>query len=99
MAFTGHLTRPSYLYIGLILIYQRLLIRELHTLMSFCLGGGVVVPNYKYGCDKPENKFFTVQAEYSQSCEHLGSCLAIECSMMKSSTNVDLPLYVHLMST
>ena len=36
------------------------------------------MPNYKYMCNKPESEFVTRQAEYSQSCEHLGSCLAME---------------------
>ena len=44
------------------------------------------VPDFKYGRNKPESEFLTGQAEYSQSCERLGSCLVIERSMMKSST-------------
>ena len=47
---------------------------------------GGAVPDYKYGRNKPESEFLTGQAEYSRSCEHLGYCLATECSMMKSST-------------
>ena len=47
---------------------------------------GGAVPDYKYGHNKPESEFLTVQAEHSQSCECLESCLAIECSMMESST-------------
>ena len=47
---------------------------------------GGAVPDYKYGCNKPESEFLTGQAEYSRSCERLGSCLVIERSMMKSST-------------
>ena len=47
---------------------------------------GGTVPDYKYVCNKPESEFFTVQAEYSRSCERLGSCLAMEHSKMKSST-------------
>lgn len=49
------------------------------------------VPNYKYVCDKPESKFLTGQVEYSRSCKHLGSSLATECSMMKSSTRMKTP--------
>ena len=60
-----------------------------------------VVPNYKYGRNKPESEFLTVQAEYSESCERLGSCLVTERSMMKSSMLFHVfecgPL--HLMST
>ena len=50
--------------------------------------GGVVphVPNYKYGLNKPESEFLTSQAEYSWSCKCLGSCLAVERLMTKSST-------------
>ena len=47
---------------------------------------GGEVPNFKYGRNKPESEFLTGQAEYSRSCECLGSCLAMERSMMKSST-------------
>ena len=47
---------------------------------------GRAVPDYKYGRNKPESEFLTGQAEYSRSCERLESCLAIERSMMKSST-------------
>ena len=34
--------------------------------------------------NKPESGCLTGQAEYSQSCECLGSCQATECSTMKS---------------
>ena len=34
---------------------------------------GGVVPDYKYVHNKPESEFLTGQAEYSQSCERLGS--------------------------
>ena len=43
------------------------------------------VPNYKYVRNKLESEFPTGQAEYSQSCERMGSCLVTEGSMMKSS--------------
>jgi len=66
---------------------------------------GGVVPDYKYRRNKPESEFLTGQAEYSWSCECLGSCLAVECSMMRSSMlfqvfecSLLLP-YVHLAST
>jgi len=64
--------------------------------------GGGGVPNYKNVDNKPERDCFTNQAEYSQSCDHVGSRLVMEHSMMKSSTlfkSRPLPLYVHLMST
>ena len=66
---------------------------------------GGAVPDYKYVRNKPESGFLTDQAEYSWSCERLGSCLATEHSMMKSSTLFyefecgPLPPYVHLAST
>ena len=41
--------------------------------------GGGMVPDYKYVHNKPESEFHTAQAEYSQSCERQGSCLATEC--------------------
>ena len=69
------------------------------------MGGGGAVPNYKYKCNKPESEFLTGQVEYLWSCERLGSCLAVEHSMMKSSTLFHvfecgpLPPYVHLAST
>ena len=44
------------------------------------------MPDYKYMCNKLESEFLTCQAEYSESCERLGSCLATEYSMMKFST-------------
>ena len=48
---------------------------------------GGAVPDYRYGRNIiPESDFLTGQAEYSWSCERLGSCLVTECSMMKSST-------------
>ena len=53
--------------------------------------------------NKPESKFLTDQAEYSQSCERLGSCL-VEHSMMKSSTLLKCgslppyPSHIHLVS-
>ena len=47
------------------------------------LGGAV--PDYKYGRNTPESNFLAGQVEYLQSCEHLGSCLAIKHSIMKSS--------------
>ena len=31
------------------------------------------MPDFKYGHNKPESEFLTGQAEYSQSCERLGS--------------------------
>ena len=46
-------------------------------------GGGV--PNYEYMFNKPESELLTGQAEYPQFCECLGSRLAMERSMMKSS--------------
>ena len=45
------------------------------------MGGG----DYKYVHNKPESEFLTGQAEHLRSCEHLGSCLAMDGSMMKSS--------------
>ena len=50
-----------------------------HVMMS---GGcevtvGWAVPNCKYVRNEPENEFPTGQVEYSQSCEHLGSCLVL----------------------
>ena len=72
-------------------------------------GGGGAVPDYKYGRNKLESEFLTGVAEYSQSCEGLGSCLAIERSMIKSNTLFTLFMYlsanpspppcVHLAST
>ena len=44
------------------------------------------MPDYKYMCNKIESEFLTCQAEYSESCERLGSCLVTEYSMMKFST-------------
>ena len=69
------------------------------------IGGGGAVPDYKYVCNKPDRGFLTGQAEYSRSCESLGSCLVTERSIMKSSTLFHefeygpLPPYVHLAST
>ena len=63
---------------------------------------GGAVPDYKYVHNKPESEFLTGQVEYSRSCERLGSCLAMEHSMMKSSTLFHvfecglLPSYIHL---
>ena len=63
------------------------------------------MPDYKYGRNKTESEFLTGQAEYSWSYERLGSCLAVERSMMKSSMLFHvfecgpLPPYVHLAST
>ena len=37
-------------------------------------------------CNKPESEFLTGQVECLQSCERLGSCLAVERLMIKSST-------------
>ena len=59
------------------------------------------VPDYKYVCNKPESEYM-----YSQSCERLGSCLAMQRLMMKSSTYTlfhafecePLP-YIHLAPT
>ena len=62
---------------------------------------------------RPESEFLTSQAEYLWSCERLESCLAIELSMIKSSTLFHVfecgiapvqlighrPPYVHLAST
>ena len=54
---------------------------------------GGAVPDYKYMCNKPKSEFLTgLVEEYSPSCERLGSCLATECLMRKSSMlflNVD----------
>ena len=50
--------------------------------------GGWAVPDYKYRCNISESDFLTVQAEYSQPCGRLGSCMVIERSIMKSSTYV-----------
>ena len=48
---------------------------------------GEAVPDHKYRRNKPESEFLTGQAEYSRSCERLGSCVATELSsMMESST-------------
>ena len=63
------------------------------------------MPDYKYTRNKPESELPTLQAEYSRSCECLESCLAMEGSMMKSSTLFHViecdphPPYVHLAST
>ena len=43
----------------------------------------------KYVQIKSERKFLTGQAEYSQYCERLGSCLVVECLVMKSSTSFE----------
>ena len=66
---------------------------------------GDVVPDYKYMRNKPKSEFLTGKAEYSPSCEYLGSWLATEHLMRKSSTlflNVDpsplRPPHVHLTS-
>ena len=53
------------------------------------------VPDYKYVHNKPESEFLTGIVEYSPSCEHLGSCLAVEHSLMKSSMLFNLPIYVN----
>ena len=50
---------------------------------------GGAVPDYKYRCNISESDFLTGQVEYSLPCEHLGSCLVIECLMMKFSTLFD----------
>ena len=63
--------------------------------------GGGAVPDHKYAHNKPESEFLTSQVEYSRSSECLGSCLATEHSMMKSSTLFEcgpLPPNVHLVS-
>ena len=83
----------------------------LGTLITWMTSGGRevdvggTVPDYKYVRNKPESGFLTGQAEYSRSCERLGSCLETERSMMKSSALFHefkcgplLP-YVHLAST
>ena len=63
-----------------------------------------VVPNYKT-CVINLREFLTSQAKYSRSCEHLGSCLVTQCSMMKSNMLFHVfecrPLspYVHFAST
>ena len=62
--------------------------------------GGGAVPDYKYVCNKLESEFLTFQAEYSRSCDHLGSCLVTE-SLMKFNTLFKcgpLPPHVHLTS-
>ena len=68
---------------------------------------GGAVSDYKYVRNKPKSEFLTGQVEYSPSCERLGSCLATECLMRKSSMctlflNVDAsplrPPCVHLTS-
>ena len=46
---------------------------------------GGVVSDYKYVRNKPKSEFLVGQAEYLPSCECLGSCLATECLMRKSS--------------
>ena len=46
---------------------------------------GGTVPDYKYVRNKLKSEFLTGQVEYSPSCERLGSCLATECLMRKSS--------------
>ena len=67
---------------------------------------GRAVPNYKY---VPQSEFLTSQVEYSILCECLGSCLAMERSMMKSSvllnadpcpptSNSGPPYIIHVMS-
>ena len=48
---------------------------------------GGPLPDYKYVHNKSESELLTRQAEYSQSCQHQGSCLATEHSMIKSSTS------------
>ena len=57
---------------------------------------GGTVSDHKYVCNKPESEFLTSQTEHSQSCEHLGSCLVTECSMMKVWYVWPLPPYIHL---
>ena len=65
----------------------------------------IAAVDYKYGHNKPESEFLTGQLEYSWSYVRLGSCLAVERSMMKSSTLFHvfecrpLPPYVHLAPT
>ena len=50
-----------------------------------------MVPNYKFECNKlPKSDFLTNQV-YSQSWECLGSCLAVEHSMIKSTPSLPLP--------
>ena len=65
-----------------------------HLSRDWCqVNVGGEVPDYKYGCNKPESEFLTGQTKYlwsgqtkySWSCECLGSCLAVERSMVKSS--------------
>ena len=48
-----------------------------------------VVSDYKYVYNKSEGEFLTGQVEYSQSCGCLGSCLAMEHSVRKSSMLFD----------
>ena len=53
-----------------------------HLYMMLCevdIGGGVQLQI------PPESEFHTSQEEYTWFCEHLGSWLATECLMMKSS--------------
>ena len=62
---------------------------------------GGVVPNDKF-VHKPESKFLSGQAKYSQPHERLGSCPVMERLMMKSSRLLQcgpLPPYVHLVTT
>ena len=75
-----------------------------HVDARWTWGGGV--PDYKYVCNKPEREVLIGQAKYMyrRSCECLGSCLAMQCLMMKSSTLFHVfewgPLpYIHLAPT
>ena len=46
--------------------------------VTWTQGGDFCPTICKYVRNKPESEFLTGQAEYWSSCEHLGSCLAME---------------------
>ena len=70
--------------------------------VRWTLGGrrGGAVPNYKYRRNIPESEFLTVQAEYSQSCKRLGSCLeiesVIECGPLPPTSTSHPPDIIHV---
>ena len=81
--------------------WNNYLVNDIRWMRSGCRG----VLNYKYVHNKTEREFHTGEAEYSRSCECLGSCLVTECSKMKSSMLLHvfeygpLPRSVHVVST
>ena len=57
------------------------------------------MPNFKSLRNKPKSKFLTGNVDYSLSRECLGSCLAMERSVMKSSMLFECEPLPYLAST